>query len=88
VATGRAIRAGGYDGYDFDVALLGAAIGGASLEAIAVGATRSRHDYGYPRARTCIQTVLGPHAGLCESARALLESFRDKTGDRFWEKPL
>jgi hypothetical protein len=58
---------GGYDGYDFDVALLGAAIGAASLEAIAVGATRSRYDYGYPRARTCILTVWDPMQGYVQA---------------------
>jgi hypothetical protein len=56
---------GGYDGRDFDVALLGAAIGGASLEAIPVGAVRSHYDY--PRARACIVTVWDPMQGYVQA---------------------
>jgi hypothetical protein len=58
-------RGGGYDGYDFDVALLGASIGAASLEAVRVGARQRRYDY--PRAHACILTLWDPWQGYVQA---------------------
>lgn len=56
----RGYPGGGFDGYDFNVAQLGAAVGAASLVAIAAGPPP-------PRPRICIVTLWDPMQGYVQA---------------------
>jgi hypothetical protein len=58
----RGYPGGGFDGYDFNVALLGASIGASSLQAISAGPPP-------PRPRICIVTLWDPLQGYVQAPR-------------------